>query len=380
MKALEELTWKKPSDKHIKRLTLFIIRCVEIATASVLPSFLGIILVFLNPNRGVMMFMSFVSFIAFVCLNCWFTIRFVRNRASRKEFYALNGLAYAFFIALSILIYFISSDLGYSIIFSNLRLFEAFGASTAKSLVITHSFIVITMIICEIIARIYYRALYKKIAEEQSTKVEMDVWGDVKAVQKDSDVKFLTIDEAYAEMENDRIEAARVIAEKEKSEPDGVWDDAMVKGKGNAVEFTDGDELFDETVDYESFDEYEPEPTAASVYDDYDPDSLWNADIYKGRTKDEKPIYDYDDEPEEMFEVIEASVYKDDDIGDDGETEPLWDAESYRGREKEDSIEALYEPEVEMESDDMEYETNSFEDYDVDNLWGNIVQGRKNDE
>ena len=47
MKALEELTWKRPSEKHIKRVILFLIRCVEIATASVIPSFLGIVLVFL---------------------------------------------------------------------------------------------------------------------------------------------------------------------------------------------------------------------------------------------------------------------------------------------------------------------------------------------
>ena len=380
MKALEELTWKRPSEKHIKRVILFLIRCVEIATASVIPSFLGIVLVFLKPGRAIMLFMNFVSFLVFACFNCWFTIRFVRRRAGRGEFYVINGFAYAVFVLLSVITFKFGGDLGYTVIFSNMRLFEAFGASTVASLVTTHIIILITMIVCEILARIYYRAYYQKIAQEQTQKVEMKFWDDTEPTQKDKAVRFLTIDEAFAEMENDRIESAQVIEESKKVELRDIWNEGMVKGSGESVELAkDDDELFDETVDYESFKDFEVESTAdvtaASVYDDYDADSLWNKDIYKGRTRGEMPIYDYDDEPEEMYEVMQAS-----DDADDDENEPIWDSSLYRGRERDESSDIVYEPKLEPEYETFEYENNCLDDYDTDNLWGNIVQGRNNDE
>ena len=379
MKTLDDFTWKRASDKHIQRLMILLIRIVEIVTASLIPSFLGILLVFFNPGRGNVLLMSFVSFLVFTGFNCWFTIRFVRQRPGRLEFYAINGIAYAVFIGLSVLVYFTMGDLSYTVIFSDMRMFEAFGASTAKSLIITHGFVLFTMIMCEVLSRLYYRELYSQIAKEGMANSELIDWDSAKAMQSDKAVKLMSVDEVYSEIENDRIEAEKVLAQHLMAQGDDVWDKSMVKGRGNAVEFADDDELFDDSIDYENFEDFdntEEDSIASSVYDDYDPDSLWNPDIYKGRTKDEKPIYDYDDEPEEMQDVIDASFAQED---EDASEESLWDAESYRGRGTEDSIESLYEPEVELEDDDMEYETNSFEDYDVDNLWGNIVQGRNND-
>lgn len=354
---------------------LFFIRLAEVLTASIIPSIIGIITVFITPKARVMQVMETISLIAFVVVNCLFWIKYVRHRPGRGEFYVLNGIVYALYIGLSVLAYALSDVYLYSIIFSDLRGFEIFGCKTMQSLIISHSILIFAMIVCEISAHLYYSHKAKLAVENGAEAVEIE---EKKVVpEKDNKaVKFLTVDEVNLELEREMEEAAELIRIESENVSEKNYDDDMVQGEdGEIKESTpeDPDNDIDDT-DYVS-EAYAREEM--SVTQNYDVDSLWNEEIYKNREK----ASEYDDE---VFDPEMFFSEEDDDA--------LWDRDMHRGRDasagvdiypeeysdwempEDDEDEPLFYIEYDDEPD--EYMPNSFEDYDSDSLWGDFTQGK----
>ena len=165
MKQPEDLIWKSKAGKRFQYFMLLGIRFVEICLASIIPSLIGIILVFIRPNNRIMNMMCFLSFIAFAVCNWIFWMRYARQRTNRREFFMINGFAYVLYAIISYLMYEFSGEVMYSVLFSNLRAFEAFGMITPNSLVMSHILIVSLMIFCQMYSKKYYTRLLKKLAE-----------------------------------------------------------------------------------------------------------------------------------------------------------------------------------------------------------------------
>lgn len=371
---MEDLLWKKESTKRFRYLMLFFIRLAEVLTASIIPSIIGIMMVFITPKVRVMQLMETISFIAFVLVNCIFWIKYVRHRPKRGEFYVLNGIVYALYVGLSFLAYEFSDVYLYTILFSNLRGFEIFGFGTFASLYNTHIILILTMIISETAAHFYYKHKAKIVAENGAEEVEIKE-EDAMPEQDNKEVKFLTVDEVNLELEHEMAEAAELIRAEIEDVSDKNWDEDMVQGDyGEIIEATPYDP--DNDIDD---DDYVSEAYAReemSVTQNYDVDSLWNEEIYKNR----EVASDYDDE---VFDP-EMFISEDDDS--------LWDSDMYRGRDASSRIGIAPEDEyhdwdmsdnddeelfyIEYDDEPDEYMSNSFEDYDSDSLWGDFTQGK----
>lgn len=371
---MEDLLWKKESTKRFRYLMLFFIRLAEVLTASIIPSIIGIMMVFITPKERVMQVMETISFIAFVVVNCIFWIKYVRHRPGRGEFYVLNGIVYALYIGLSFLAYALSDVYLYSIVFSDLRGFEIFGCTTKQSLLISHSILIFVMIVCEITAHLYYSHKVKLAVENGAEAVEIKE-ENAMPEQDNKEVKFLTVDEVNLELEREMAEAAELIRAESEDVSDKNWDEDMVQGDyGEIIEATPYDP--DNDIDD---DDYVSEAYAReemSVTQNYDVDSLWNEEIYKNR----EMASDYDDE---VFDP-EMFISEDDDS--------LWDSDMYRGRDASSRVGIAQEDEyhdwdmsdnddeelfyIEYDDEPEEYMSNSFEDYDSDSLWGDFTQGK----
>ena len=105
----EDLLWKKKSTKIFKYVMLFFIRLAEVLTASIIPSIMGIVILYINPKPRVMQTLMSMSMIIFALFSCTFWVRYVKHRNKVREFYIMNGIVYALYITFSALIY-ISAD------------------------------------------------------------------------------------------------------------------------------------------------------------------------------------------------------------------------------------------------------------------------------
>ncbi len=344
---VEDLVWKKKSNTTFRYVMLFAIRLAEVLIASIIPSVIGLVTVIITPKERVMMVMEALSLMAFSCLNALFWVRYVKHRSARKEFYVMNGIVYLLYIVLSALSYMSKDAYLYSILFSNLRGLELFGFGTVSSMIISHIILIITMIVCEMVARVYYKYVARKTAENQAEAAEIKP-EHTQPEQGHELVKFLTIDEINDEIEREVAEAKQVIEDASVRDTDKNWDMEMVQGEdGDIIETTP----FDPDNDIDS-DDYVSEEYARQEMQDtmnYSTDSLWNQDIYKGN----EPVYDYDDE-EYSMEMFEEDT-------------SFWGEDTFE----------IEQSKMEYEDeDDEEFGTNAFGEYDADNLWGNIKQGK----
>ncbi len=119
-----------------------------------------------------------VAFVVFCVANWIFWMRYAKQRTKRFEFFVINGLAYLVYAVISFAVYYLpfTGRFVYSILFSNMRMFEIFGYTTKQSLIYTHIFVVLLMVVCETYSRMYYRALLRKLAENGADAIEVDMW------------------------------------------------------------------------------------------------------------------------------------------------------------------------------------------------------------
>lgn len=360
MKQPEDLIWQSRAGKRLRLFMLLGIRFVEICMASIIPSLIGLILVFIRPNNRIMSIMCFLSFLAFAICNWVFWMRYARQRTKRREFFIINGIAYMLYAVISYLMYEFSGPLTYSILFSNLRAFESFGMLTPYSLVVSHIVVGSLMVICQMYSRKYYTRLLERLAENGADEIEMDPWGHLVPEQEGKKVKILSVEEMHRQMEEERLEAAEILQEEIDSASDSLWDKGMTKGRG---------ESFD-TVEYENIDaDLSDGDFVAGVgterdIDNYDTDKLWEEHIYKGRTVGDAPVENYDDEPEDMPDFFAVNHYE----GEENET--LWSEDMHQG--KKDTFETV---DITEEEEDDEREPQ-FIYYDGEGLWNNdMYQG-----
>ncbi len=361
MKQPEDLIWQSKSGKRLRYFMLLGIRFVEICMASIIPSIIGLMLVFIRPNNRIMSIMCFLSFLAFAICNWMFWMRYAKQRTQRREFFIINGIAYIFYAIISYLMYEFSGAFMYSILFSNLRAFESFGILTPYSLVISHVVICILMVVCQMYSRKYYTRLLEKLAENGADEIEMDPWGHLVPIKDGKRVDILSVEEMHRQMEEERLEAAEILQEEIESAAEYLWDEGMTKGRGERITTV---EIEDIDRDLSEGDFIAGVGTERDI-DNYDTDELWEKHIYKGRTAGDKPVDNYDDEPEDMPDFFAINHYQ----GEENET--LWSSDMHQG--KKDTYEAV---DI-IEEEDEDGEGPDFLYYDGEGLWNNnMYQGQ----
>lgn len=370
---MEDLLWRRKSTERFKYLSLGFIRLAEVLMSSLIPSIIGLIMVFITPKARVMQTMETISMLAFCVANCFFWTKYVKHRPKRVEFYVMNGIVFLIYAGLSVLAFLSADAYLYSILFSNMRGLELFGVTTTYSLINAHILLLLLMVITETVAHFVFKHKAIVAAENGAEKAEIKS-EKVIPEQNNEKVKFLTVDEVNLELEREIEEATELILHQTEDVSEKNWDSAMVQGEDGEImeNIPDDPENDIDDSDYVS-EAYAREEM--SVTQNYDVDSLWNSDIYEGREK----ASEYDEEVymPEMF------------ITD--EDDSLWDKEMYRGRHA--TVEYDYTPEEETEwqfvdyddeeplfnidydDESEEYMANSFEDYDSDSLWGDFTQG-----
>ena len=332
-------------ERNLPTLLLFIIRIVEVFAASIVPSVLSVIVIFLAPSERSWSVLSVFCFIKTTAVNWYFWLDFAVERESVKQFYIINGIVQAIYIAASIVGYFFLGYLVYSMTFANLRIFEVFEMKTIHSVLITDGISVLVMIACERWSRAHIDKIREVLKKNGADKVEMeDKSESIVPTKQDRAIETLSVEEMAEEIvrdEEERLEAAREAAE---SEPEELWNDDISKGHGETIVRVDYSEEGTDT------DENDFVPGAeVNENEDYEADSLWNSEIYEGRTEGGKPVTDFEDELNEL-------------PPEPAEDEPLWDEAFYRQRGNAEELERIYaEEEATAAPEEVPY--------DADSLW-----------
>ena len=395
--------WKK----HYKLVFLFFIRLAEVFMSSAIPSFRGVVLIFLNPNKNIWTIVNFITLILFALINFRFLLKYIAGRDNKWEFYILNGIVYIIYVAASILAFKFAGYLVYSMIFANLRGLEAFGMKTFQSILICDAITLVSMFILGRYAYSHTDFIKKLIRMNGADAIEM-TYREYAPTQNSEEVRTLSVEEMEKEIEKDMKEAAEVVKQQAAEEDERV---NAVKGNNEAVRFVTPENP-DDDIDETDFVEANTEIINKNV--GYDSDSLWEKDIYK----DGAPITDYEDEyesapaPEDMPSIgdrikgtmrhhirsvtrtvvvrrknrlvevgFDESDYDERELAraaqthnDSYDSESLWEAKMYQGQSEENV------PEYGEDFDDIAEtrKETGLEDYDGDNLWNtDVYQGRK---
>ncbi len=361
---MEDMVWRKKSTSVFRYFMLFGIRLSEVLVASIIPSVIGLVIVTITPKTGIMLVMENLSLIAFAALNAIFWVRYVKHRENRGEFYIMNGIVYLLYSSLSVITYIQKDAYLYSVLFSDLRGFEIIGLSTLQSMIVSHILLVLIMVISEIIARPLYIRRAMKDAENRGLDAEIER-EELKPEKANAAVSFMTVDEVNLEIDREIAEAAKTIEAASQRTTDKNWDSEMVQGENGEVietEPIDPDNDIDSS-DYVS-EEYAREEMSETM--NYSPDALWNAEIYNGKER----ILDYDDEEYDTEMFVENKEFWGEDIEIDYDA--IEDDETFDDNAWSDDEDIA----IDYDDESDEYFSNSFEDYDSDNLWGEIKQGK----
>ncbi|MGN1116738.1 MAG: hypothetical protein ACI4TH_09225, partial [Candidatus Ornithomonoglobus sp.] len=84
----------KLRSKRVKFAIIFLIKTVETFAASIVPSFISVMIIFFNPNEKSWAVMKIVSFIITACVNWRLWLKYAAMKSGPKEFYLMNGLTY----------------------------------------------------------------------------------------------------------------------------------------------------------------------------------------------------------------------------------------------------------------------------------------------
>lgn len=392
--------------KHYKLIILFFIRLAEVFISSIIPSFLGVVLIFLNPNKNIWTIINFITLIGFAFINFRFLLKYIAGRDNKKEFYILNSIVYIIYVAVSILAFKFGGYVVYSMIFANLRGLEAFGMKTIHSILICD---VITLLSIFILGKYAYSHIefVKKLVKMNGADAVEIVYEEAVPMQHSEEINTLSVEEMEKEIEKDMEEAAELIRWQQENLSDGDYTKAF-KGNNEDIQFVTPENPDD---DVDETDYVEKNAEILNRNSAYDSDSLWEKDIYKGN----EPITSYDDEyepvpsPENTLSMrdrfkgmmrhhirsvtrigvvkiknrLGEAAFVDDEYNNQNITEyapendeayddSLWESRMYQGKSKENV------PQYSEDFDDSaEVRTETgLENYDGDNLWDMIAHGR----
>lgn len=340
-------------EKNLPTVFLVVIRIVEMFSSSIIPSIISVMVVFVRPSEGAWDVMIVFAFILATAANWYFWMDYVAERESVKEFYIVNGSILGLYIAVSIAGYYIFGDLVYSLSYANLRVLEPLSEDikTFTSVIATDVFMVLLMIVCERYSRRHIEKIKELFKKNAADKVEMeDSSENVVPTKENREVELLTAEQMEQQILSDESEYAEVRRKAAESAPENMWNEDFTKGKGESFERVDFS-MIDEDIDDTDYISSREE----NKNKDYGSDSLWNKEIYRGRTEGDKPITDF------SYEEDEKPPQLDEDISD----EPLWSEDMYRGK---DASNKRFE---DYESEEEEYRRAALEKlpYESDSLW-----------
>ncbi|MGN0164217.1 MAG: hypothetical protein ACI4EA_11660 [Candidatus Ornithomonoglobus sp.] len=358
--------------QKVKFAIIFLIKTVETFMASIIPSVISVFMIFFNPNEKSWAVMKIVSFVVTACVNWRLWLKYAAMKSGPKEFYLMNGLTYLLYFASSVIGYYTLGYLVYSMTYANLRVFEIFGMKTMESILCSNGIMLLILVCCERFSNIQFKRFLEWTHKNGSDRIEMnDILTDDTPMQQDRVIESLSIEEIANNMireEQEAIEAKRIAL---KMMPDSTFDEGtMTKGRGEKVERA---EVVDMDNDLTEGD-FNASEAAQKEYEQnmqYSGDSLWSSSIYIGRTKDGKPITEYDEEG--MHEVLDQMIEDDAAAYDTDDTGSLWDEGIYQGRHVSGGINVM-DPDAADTTDDEKI------NYDADSLWENsFYQGRNKD-
>ncbi len=347
-------------EKVMPKFFLFIIRLVETFAASIVPSVISVVIIFFAPSPKAWSVLSAAVFAVTIAVNWYFWMDFAIRRDNIKEFYIVNGAVYAIYICASVIGYHLLGYLVYSMTFANLRFMEVFDVKTLYSSFIANGITAAVMVLCERCSRLRIAKLLENAALNAADKAEIkDERRNIPATKRNEIVTPLSAEELEREIEKDNAERITAAKQAAESVPEEMWSDKLSKGRGGEIERVDYGE---EGADTDEND-FVPGSAAENKNLAYGSDSLWDPQIYKGRTADGLPVTEFDDE-----EYVPPS---------ETETEPLWDESMYIGRSEENKpvMAGAYED----TDDEEERRTAAVENigYGAESLWeSGFYQGR----
>lgn len=359
----------KLRNKKVKFALIFLIKTVETFMASVVPSVLSVLVIFLNPNEKSWAVMKLVAFCVTACVNWVFWSKYAAIKSGPKDFYLMNGLTYLLYFASSVIGFYTLGYLVYSMSFANLRVLEIFGIKTIHSVWCANGIMLMLLVCCERFSHTRFNKFREWLKNNGSEKVEMDdILTDDMPVQKDKVVETLSLEELAENIDNEELEAVEAKKRAMDMMPEGTFDETMMtKGHGERVERVDAVDMDNDLTegDFNAFaaakEEYEQNMR-------YSGESLWSSKIYAGRTEDGKPVTEYDEE--DMREAPAQQMQNDYDADT---VNSLWDSAIYQGRSSSNKINAVdYDKDDTFDDDKL--------DYDADALWeSSFYQGRRMD-
>lgn len=397
--------WKE----HYKQLLLLFIRLTEVFMSGILLSFLSVLLIFIKPNQRIWDIMSIISMIGFLIVNCRFLLKYIVSRGERKiEFFVINGLTFFIYAAVSILAYYYFGYLLYSLVFSELRVFEIFHLRTLRSIYASNALIIFVMLVFRFAAYRHLDFMTRVLVVDsapEATELEK-YYTESEAVQNNHSVNVMTVEEMNDNIISEIEEAHKKRLENLEEIPDELWRD-FKRGDGSEIEYK---------VPENPEDDYDENDRVAAnnvnPHEAYEADSLWENEIYKGKEKVEQ----FDDEVipppppvkrnrlretkeeikwhlrsfnklvsikhnyqrnELMLRDIRANVRGGVNVHNSYDPETLWNSGFYQGDDKE----AI--PEKVLDFDDTPEKAESdpgLEDYESDRLWDIDAKDVKDDD
>lgn len=349
----------------VKFFIVFLIKTVETFAASIIPSIISVLIIFLNPNERAWSVMKVVSFVATASVNWVLWAKYAAMKSGPKDFYLMNGLTYLLYCISSIAGFYCLGYLVYSMTYANLRVFEMFGLKTFHSILVANGVMFLILICCERFSDFRFKNFLEWLRNNGNDKVEMDDNEDSNViVQNNREVETLSLEEISRNMILEAKEAIEAKKQAIEQMPDSVWDESgFVKGRGEKVEHV---EFYDIDRDITEGD-FNASADAQHEFEEnmnYSSDSLWGTHIYG----DGQPITDYSDE-ENQFEELMRNLSESENE-DDSDNASLWDKNIYKGRGEKVNYVDLDENDA---TDDQKI------DYDSDALWeSDFYQGRNN--
>ncbi len=280
--------------KHYKIIFLFFIRLAEVFASSAIPSFLGVVILFMNPHENAWALMNMLALVGFAIINFRFLIKYIAGRKNRKEYYILNGIVYTIYFATSIIAYYTTGYLVYSVLFANLRSLEIFGLKTIESILVCDGIVAAFVIVFGQYAYRHMEFINRLVKKNGADAVEMeDRRESLMPMQNSRTVETLTIEEMDKAVQAEMNEAREAMEREIEGMDDAEWESNITKGSGEDVIFStpeDPDNDIDDT-DYVEDNRRKVNENAA-----YSSGSLWDTEMYDGRERVENPEEAYKNE------------------------------------------------------------------------------------
>ena len=281
------LFWKE----HYKQALILFIRLAEVFMSGIILSLMCVIMIFIKPNQRIWDLMSIICMASFLAVNCRFLLKYIVSRGGRKtEFFVINGITFLAYAGASILAYYFFGYLMFSLVFTNLRVFEIFHIKTLYSIYASNVLIMVVMLVFRFVAYRHMEFMTRVLGVESAPDVtELEkYYTESEAVQNNQSVNIMTVEEMNDAIISEIEEAHKTHLEKLDTIPDKLWSD-FKRGDGSEIEYKTPDDPEDD------FDENDRvAANNINPHEAYDASELWENEIYNGKEKLEQ--FEDDDE------------------------------------------------------------------------------------